>query len=49
MLSIPQRMYDSLMSIKKLWIVEGATHQDIYAFTRKMYEQKIKEYIDETL
>lgn len=44
-----QRMYDSVRSSKRLWIVEGAAHQDIYAFTRKVYEKKIKEFIDDTL
>jgi uncharacterized protein len=43
------RMYDAVKSSKKIWIVEGAAHQDIYAFTRKMYEQKIREFIAETL
>jgi fermentation-respiration switch protein FrsA (DUF1100 family) len=44
-----QRMYDSIMSNKRLWIVEGAAHQDIYAFSRNIYEQKIREFIAENL
>lgn len=44
-----QRMYDTATSRKKLWIVEGAAHQDIYAFTRKPYEKNITEFIAENL
>jgi uncharacterized protein len=34
---------------KELWIIEGAAHQNLHAYTRKEYERRILEFLDRAL
>jgi uncharacterized protein len=40
-----ERMFNALTSKKSLWLVDGASHQDIFAFDSDAYESKILEFI----
>lgn len=39
------RMFNAAREPKSLWIVEGAAHQDLFAFNQKAYKEKITEFI----
>lgn len=43
------RMYDSTNSKKQIWIVDGATHQDMYAYAKQEYESRVSDFIIKVL
>jgi uncharacterized protein len=43
------RMFNAAKEPKQLWIVEGAAHQDLFAFNQKLYKEKIMKFIQDYL
>lgn len=44
-----KRMYSNIKSKKDLWIVNGATHEDLLAYSPDLYESNIINFIDNHL
>ncbi len=44
-----KRMYEAVQSEKKLWLVEGASHEDIFSFDKVDYERKVLDFIKDML
>lgn len=40
-----QRMFDSATSEKELWLVDGAAHEDMFAFAPNAYKEKITDFL----
>lgn len=40
-----ERMYDALPDQKALWLVEGASHEDIFAYDSHQYQRRILQFI----
>ncbi|RMI14636.1 MAG: alpha/beta hydrolase, partial [Calditrichaeota bacterium] len=39
------RLYGAAPSPKRLWLVEGADHEDLYAFAPEEYRRRVGEFI----
>lgn len=41
-----RQLFDAANNNKELWVVEGAGHQDLLAFSPAMYKSRIRGFID---
>jgi len=48
-LSESKRMYDEALEPKKIWLVEGAKHQNFHQFSPLMYQEKVLDFFDKYL
>jgi uncharacterized protein len=44
-----KRMYEAVHSKKRMWLVEGASHEDIFSFDKADYERKVLDFIKDVL
>ena len=44
-----KRIFDATSEPKELWIVDGAAHVDLHAFTPKIYEARVGAFLDKYL
>ena len=44
-----KRMYDAALEPKKLWLIEGAKHQNLHQYAPREYQQKVLQFFNQYL